>query len=31
VGFSSAEQMRRAWKRFEPATPAHLRRERLTG
>jgi len=26
VGFSSAEQMRRAWKRFEPATPAHLRR-----
>lgn len=36
VGFSSAEQMRRAWKRFERATPAHLRRaaqpdERLTG
>jgi transcriptional regulator GlxA family with amidase domain len=26
VGFSSAEQMRRAWKRFEPATPASLRR-----
>ena len=36
VGFSSAEQMRRAWKRFERATPAHLRHaaqpdERLTG
>ena len=26
VGFSSAEQMRRAWKRFERATPAQLRR-----
>jgi len=26
VGFSSAEQMRRAWKRFERATPAHQRR-----
>jgi transcriptional regulator GlxA family with amidase domain len=26
VGFSSAEQMRRAWKRFERATPARLRR-----
>jgi transcriptional regulator GlxA family with amidase domain len=26
VGFSSAEQMRRAWKRFEPATPARQRR-----
>jgi transcriptional regulator GlxA family with amidase domain len=26
VGFSSSEQMRRAWKRFERATPAHLRR-----
>jgi transcriptional regulator GlxA family with amidase domain len=25
VGFSSAEQMRRAWKRFDRATPAHLR------
>ena len=25
VGFSSAEQMRRAWKRFEPATPRQLR------
>jgi transcriptional regulator GlxA family with amidase domain len=26
VGFTSAEQMRRAWKRFEPATPARQRR-----
>lgn len=26
VGFSSAEQLRRAWKRFERATPTHLRR-----
>jgi len=26
VGFTSAEQMRRAWKRFERATPAGLRR-----
>lgn len=26
VGFSSAEQMRRAWKRFERVTPTHLRR-----
>jgi transcriptional regulator GlxA family with amidase domain len=25
VGFSSAEQLRRAWKRFEPATPARHR------
>ena len=25
-GFTSAEQMRRAWKRFEPATPARQRR-----
>ena len=34
VGFSSAEQMRRAWKRFERATPAqhrHAPRERLPG
>jgi len=33
VGFSSAEQMRRAWKRFERATPAQHRHapERLPG
>jgi transcriptional regulator GlxA family with amidase domain len=29
VGFSSAEQMRRAWKRFERATPARSRRAAL--
>jgi transcriptional regulator GlxA family with amidase domain len=29
VGFSSAEQMRRAWKRFESATPARQRRAAL--
>jgi transcriptional regulator GlxA family with amidase domain len=26
VGFSSSEQLRRAWKRFQPATPARARR-----
>jgi len=31
VGFSSAEQMRRAWKRFERATPAGMRRAVIHG
>jgi len=29
VGFSSAEQLRRAWKRFEPATPRRAPRPQL--
>jgi transcriptional regulator GlxA family with amidase domain len=30
AGFSSAEQLRRAWKRFEPATPRRTRPEPVT-